>query len=153
MIRKLRFQEVGYLLSRDFLRVYGMLSPKQQSLALRFMDSSVKCEVSALSIEDIFKGFKVTGSLATLRRDLKALLLGGILEEVTIYNDKNKPVLAYFVSTGVMKLIKEPGAVALVDKVKHANEKAEIEEYKLNTSGTWSVDRPGSYRNNRGRLG
>jgi hypothetical protein len=146
MLQKLRFLEVSYLLGKDFLKLYGRLTPKQQALALAFMDSSAKSEASALSIEEIFNGFKLTGSLATLRRDLKVLLLGGILEEFTIPNEKNKPVLAYSVTAGVMKLIKEPGETAFVDKVKHEKEKAEIQEFKLN-QGNWAVDKPSSYAN------
>lgn len=153
MIRDLRFQEVGYLLSRDFLRVYGALTPKQQSLALSFVDSSINCSSVALSIEDIFKKLNTGGSLRTLRRDLKTLWLCGILEEVTLPNKKNKPVLAYYVSSEVVMLLKKPNETAFVDKVKHEKEKAEIQEFKENTCGTWSVDRPGSYANNKRIIG
>lgn len=135
------------MLGRDFLKVYGRLTPKQQVLALAFMDSSAKSEASALPIGDIFKEFKVTGSLGTLRRDLKALLLGGILEEFTIPNEKNKPVLAYSVSSEVMKLIKNPGETAFVDKLEYEKDKAERREFMKNTGCNWAVDKPSSYAN------
>ena len=152
MIRKLRDVEVGFLISRDILETLRNLTKAQHDLALDLLYSSYFTVESALTVKEIAKIFKLPFN-RVLRNNLNALVAVGFLKTASKANGEAKPFKTYYVCPYIALKVKDPGAVTFVDKIKHEREKTEIQQFKENTCGTWSVDKPGSYKNKNGLLG
>lgn len=114
----------GELVSLDFLKAMGELSPAQHGLLINLLESSARSSPeNAWTIKEIAQRFHLSYEVA--RRCLKTLKQLGFLEEVNVGRKNSlKKVHAYYISVELARKVNEPTHTKLVSKIADAKMQA-----------------------------